>query len=271
MVRWLSFILAVATGFALLSGQPANAQGLIWKLPADGTWLRYEGTYQQIETRSTTGGTDLTIQWIQHLTIKSVGQQEAEFEGKTVPCRWLEFKVQTGKKSEAGINPGPVGASIYKILVPENRVIGKLADDETIPVSFLPIVKGYRKDGEKPVEEMTGSVFQIYPKVALIRHYTTLEKEGEPEPLDVGVGSTTAQKWKGKYEAENSQNHTVQEAELWRSDDVPFGLAQWTVKLTMERKGSNEARSAFKQVAQTLVEMKALETGTDAKSEIETP
>ena len=271
MVRWLTIVIALVVGLGCCATPRANAQGLIWKLPADGTWIRYEGTYQQIETRSNTGGTDLTIQWIQHLTIKSIGSQEAEFEGKTVPCRWLEFKVQTGKKSEAGINPGPVGASIYKVLVPESRVIGKLADDETIPVSFLQIVKGFRKDGEKPVEVMTGSVLQIYPKIALIRHYNTLEKEGEAESLDVGVGSVTAQKWKGKHEAENLQNHTVQEAELWRSDEIPFGLAQWSVKLTMERKGDNEARSLFKQVAQTLVEMKALETGTDAKSEVETP
>jgi hypothetical protein len=271
MVRWLTCALTLLVGFGLGTAPPAHAQGLIWKLPADGTWIRYEGTYQQIETRSNTGGTDLTIQWIQHLTIKSVGQQEVEQDGNMVPARWLEFKVQTGKKSEAGINPGPVGASIYKVLVPENRVIGKLADDETIPVSFLPIVKGYRKDGDKPVEELPGSVLQIYPKIALIRHYTTLDKDGEPEALDLGVGSITAQKLKGKYEAENLENHTVHESELWRSDEVPFGLAQWSVKLTMERKGTNEPRSAYKQVAQTVVEMKALETGTDAKSEVETP
>lgn len=271
MIRWLIFAIALTVGLGFGEAPRANAQGLIWKLPADGTWIRYEGTYQQFETRSNTGGTDLTIQWIQHLTIKSVGQQEMEIDGKNVPCRWLEFKVQTGKKSEAGINPGPVGASIYKVLVPENRVIGKLTDDETIPVSFLPIVKGYRKDGEKPAEEMTGSVLQIYPKIALIRHYTTLEKDGEQESLDVGIGSVMAQKWKAKYEAENLQNHTVHESELWRSDEVPFGMAQWTVKLSMERKGENEPRSAFKQVSQTLAEMKALETGTDAKSEIEPP
>lgn len=270
MIRWLTIVIALF-GLSLGAAPQADAQGLIWKLPADGTWIRYEGTYQQVETRSNTGGTDLTIQWIQHLTIKSVGSQEAAFEGKTVPCRWLEFKVQTGKKSEAGINPGPVGASIYKVLVPESRVIGKLEDDETIPVSFLPIVKGYRKEGEKPVEEMTGSVFQIYPKVARFLHFKTLEKDGELEPLDLATGSVNAQKWKGKYEAENSQGHTVQEAELWRSDDVPFGLAQWSVKQSMERKANNEPRSAFKQVAQTLVEMKALEIGADAKSEIETP
>ena len=271
MARWLIIAVVLVGGWAFAPPSDANAQGLIWKLPEDGAWVRYEGTYKQIETRASTGQADLEIEWIQHLTIKSVGQVEAEFEGQAVPCRWLEFKVQTGKKSEAGINPGPIGQSIYKVLVPERRVIGKLEDDATIPVSFLSIVKGYRKDGVKELEQIGGSVLQVYPKIALIRHYNTLEKDGEPESLDLAGGAVTAQKWKGRHEAENLQNHTVQEAELWRSDETPFGLAQWTIKITMERKGDKEPRSSFKQVCQTLAEMKLLEQGTDAKSELETP
>ncbi len=272
MVRWLLlFVLCSGLLSAALSSK-ANAQGLICKLPDDGTWVRYEGLYKQIETRASTGQADLEINWIQHLTIKSVGQEAAEFQGKTVPCRWLEFKVQTGKKSEAGINPGPVGQSIYKVLVPEQRVIGKLQDDDTIPVAFLTIVKGFRKDGDKEAEPLRSSVFQMYPKVSLIRHFETLEKEGEPESVDLAGGTltVTAQKWKGKYEAENSRNHTAQEAEIWRSDETPFGLAQWNAKITMERKEDKEARTAFKQVCQTVVEMKVLEQGTDAKSELDT-
>ncbi len=270
MTRWFTTAVVLLSFLAVAPHPQANAQGVVWKLPEDGTWVRYEGNYKQIETRASSGQADLEIEWIQHLTIKSVGKQEAEFEGKTVPCRWLELKIQTGKKSEAGINPGPVGQTIYKVLVPEHRVVGKLEDEETIPVSYLSIVKGYRKEGAKEAETLTGSVLQIYPKIALIRHYTTLEKEGDPENLDLTAGPVTAQKWKGKHEAENLQNHTIQEAELWRSDETPFGLAQWSVKITMERKGDKEPRSSFKQVCQTLVEMKQLETGTDAKSELET-
>ena len=72
MIRWLTFVIALVVGLSCGTTQPAHAQGLIWKLPADGTWIRYEGTYQQIESRSNTGGTDLTIQWIQHLTINAI-------------------------------------------------------------------------------------------------------------------------------------------------------------------------------------------------------
>lgn len=271
MARWLSLV-AVFTSCILGVSQTTHAQGLVCKLPEDGTWVRYEGVYKQIETRASTGQADLEINWIQHLTIKSVGKEEAEYQGKKVPCRWLEFKVQTGKKSEAGINPGPVGQAIYKVLVPEHRVLGTLQDADTIPVSFLPIVKGFRKDGNKDTEPIAGSVFQMYPKVALIRHFETLEKEGDPEGVELAGGtiSVMAQKWKGKFEAENSRNHTVQEAEIWRSNETPFGLAQWNVKMTMERKEDKEPRSAFKQVSQTVAEMKVLEQGTDAKSELDT-
>jgi hypothetical protein len=269
MTRWFTTAVVLLGFLSVAFERPASAQGVIWKLPEDGTWVRYEGTYKQIETRASSGQADLEIEWIQHLTIKSVGKQEAEYEGKKVPCRWLEIKIQTGKKSEAGINPGPVGQTIYKVLVPEHRVVGKLEDEETIPVSYLTIVKGFRKEGVKEVEALKGSVLQIYPKIALIRHYTTLEKDGDAENLDLTTGAVTAQKWKGKHEAENLENHTIQEAELWRSDDTPYGLAQWSVKITMERKNDKEPRSSFKQVCQTLVEMKQLETGADAKSELE--
>ncbi len=67
------------------------------------------------------------------------------FNGKQVPCRWIEIKVLTGKPSESGVEPGPVGERIYKILVPEERVVGDVADGEKIPFSFLDIVKGFRK------------------------------------------------------------------------------------------------------------------------------
>ena len=272
MNRWLAAMWLMGFSLALLGELPiAAAQGLIWKLPEDGAWVRFEGTYKQIESRASTGGKDVEIEWIQHLTIKSVGQEEAEYDGKTVPCRWLEFKVQTGKKSDAGINPGPVGQAIYKVLVPEHRIIGKLADDETIPVSFLPIVKGFRKDGTKDVGPIKGSVFQMFPKVALIRHYPDMVKEGESEQLLLPAGGVTAQRWKGKHEAESLANHSVQEADLWLSDESPFGLAQWSVKITMERKEDKEPRTAFQQESQTLAEMKQLEVGDNAKSELETP
>ncbi len=60
----------------------ANAQGLVLRLPPDGTWVRYEGTFGQTEIRPDTATGKLEIPpWAEHVTIKSVGSEEAEFRG----------------------------------------------------------------------------------------------------------------------------------------------------------------------------------------------
>ena len=126
-----SRILALSlAGFVILASLgSATAQGLILNLPKkDGAWVRYEGTVKQVEFRPDAAEGDITMEWIQQLTIKSVGSETATFRGKQIPCRWIEIKIVTGKPSESGIESGPVGERIYKVLVPEERVIGGLAD-----------------------------------------------------------------------------------------------------------------------------------------------
>ena len=93
------------------------AQSLIFHLPADGTAVEYVGTLSQ------SNGPDdqAPLSWMCELSIKSVGQEQAEFKGKLQPCRWLEIKSLTGKETAAGIDPGPVGARIYKVLVSRTK------------------------------------------------------------------------------------------------------------------------------------------------------
>ncbi len=137
MFRWWLIVLACAGLFAGSLDRAAEAQGLIVRLPKDGAWVRFEGTVKQVEFRPDAPEGDISMEWIEHLTIKSVGREQAVFHGKQVPCRWIEIKVVTGKPSESGVEAGPVGERIYKILVPEERVTGAVADGDKIPV-FLP-------------------------------------------------------------------------------------------------------------------------------------
>jgi len=270
-------LLALLVGIlCVLASQVAQGQGLIWSLPEDGTWIRYEGTYQQIEIRPNSAEGNLTIDWIRHLTIKSVGRETAEFKGKQVPCRWIEIKVQTGKTSESGIDSGPIGERvnprIYKILVPESSVTGKLKDEDNIPKSFLPIVRGYRKTGDNDPQEIRTKVLHVYPSICLIRHFESLEADtAGPEDPDVGLGAVTATRYTGTFELESLTARSVHETQLWRSDQVPFGLAKWTVKIHQERKAANEPRSAFQPAVEVTVQMKALEKGDAAKSELAEP
>jgi hypothetical protein len=95
-----SFVAVALTAFALFSQIGAlNAQGLIVRLPKDGSWVRYEGNVKQVEFRPEAPEGNIQMEWIQHLTIKSVGREQALYHGKQVPCRWVEIKIVTGKPS----------------------------------------------------------------------------------------------------------------------------------------------------------------------------
>jgi hypothetical protein len=277
-------VVMLASAAFLASGlqRDADAQGLIARLPKDGMWVRYEGTMKQTEFRPESAEGDVVMDWIQHLTIKSVGSETWEFRGKKVRCRWLEFKVLTGKASESGVDTGKekVGERIYKVLVPEERVVDRLSDGEGIPFAFLDIVKGFRKIGGEvsPIplfrDERTGresGALQVFPLIAPLTHYDAMEPAGNStEDVQVPGGAVKARKLKAKQVTESPTTRTTNEAEIWRSDSdrIPFGLVKWSAKSTVERKDSAQPRSNFKPATQVIVEMSVHETGDGAKSEL---
>jgi len=266
-------ILALSlAGFVILASLgSANAQGLILNLPKkDGAWVRFEGTVKQVEFRPDAAEGDITMDWIQQLTIKSVGSEAATFRGKQIPCRWIEIKVVTGKPSESGIESGPVGERIYKVLVPEERVLGGLADGGKIPFSFLDIIKGFRKMGGQ-VTPIPRGALQVFPLIAPVMHYEAVEVGGaENEEVPLPGGAIKTKKFKAKRSIESATERSVNEAELWRGDGstVPFGLVRWTVKSLLERKDSTAPRQGYKPLTQTTIEMTAHEWGTGAKSDV---
>jgi hypothetical protein len=269
------WMLSLAGLVLLGSLQSATAQGLILTLPKqDGAWVRFEGTVKQVEFRPDAAEGDITMEWIQQLTVKSVGTETAAFRGKQVPCRWIEIKVVTGKPSESGIEAGPVGERIYKVLVPEERVVGQLADGGKIPFSFLDVIKGFRKTGGQ-VSPLPAGALQVFPLVAPVMHYEAVEVNGN-DSEDISLPGAPApiktQKFKAKRSIESDTERSTNEAELWRSDGttIPFGLVKWTVKTLLERKDSTQPRQSYKALTQTNVEMTAHEWGTGAKSELVT-
>lgn len=262
----------------LVSLQPAGTkgQGLVWNLPKDGEMVHYEGTYKQTTLHpGATGGKGAgneVAEWICHLTIKSLGTEQAEFEGMVQPCRWLEIKIINGKSLE-GLDAGPVGTRIYKVLVPEARVIDKQTDADNIPVAFLPIVKGYRKFGNKEAVPIESDVLQIYPVLSMLMNYRRLNPAGEATDLQIRLGEeTSAQKkpikasiLKGTAQMEDETGRSRNVATIWRSDDVPFGLAKWEVVLDVLSKQQNDPPTAFKPVSKVEVEMHAVYQKADAQ------
>jgi hypothetical protein len=265
-VRWLGLV-----GIVLGTAGAADAQGLIWKLPKPGTWVRYEGTLKQVNELPNTPDGRISLEWIRSLTMKSLESVTVPVAGKPVTARWIEIKSLTGKPSEAGIDTGPAGAVLYKVLVPEAAVIGKPRDAAGVHVSFLPILQGWRKIGNKPAEKLETGVLQVYPLVCLLAHYPTLAEEGQAGPLEVRLGTVSARMLKGSETVENREGQIVNEGTLWIADETPFGLAKWTVKIVRKRKLSIDPRDRFVPVSTIEVEMSAFESGDGAQSELVDP
>ena len=252
--------------FCLISTTSIQAQGLLWSLPEDGTWVRYEGEYQQIPE-----DTELKeVTWIRHLTIKSVGRETVDYQEKSVVARWIELKAITGKAGETGLDPGPVGTVIYKVLMPEETPLGRLEDDNGLPITTIPIVKGYYKiaEGQDP-KPLKVKVLQVNPLLTWLRHYRRLSEDASgDQEISVPAGEVTARKYIANFRMEFRSFRTVEKATLWRSGEIPFGLAKWAVDVEFLLKGFTQPRSEFQRQAQVRVNMSAVETGTDAQSEL---
>ncbi|WP_299468633.1 hypothetical protein [uncultured Gimesia sp.] len=255
--------------FCLISfSSSLSAQGLIWELPPDGSWVRFEGTYEKEMPGPESNDLNVKLQWTRHLVISSVGSEMAEFEGAQTACRWLEFKCLTGKATESGVAPGVSGLWIYKVLVPEKAINGQLVDKDQIPITFLPIIRGYRKTGDKPVEPLQTNVLRLFPLITMLEYYPKWDSEGEPATVETPAGAVSAREYKGSFISESPTTRSKNEGTIWRTSEIPFGVAKWTVDITRDTKGGTQARSEFKMTSRIHVAMSAHEVGKNAESEL---
>lgn len=263
---------SIVAGICCVLGSSAWAQGIVTQLPEDGSWVRFEGTYSQIEFRPETAAGKLEIApWIEHVTIKSVGTEQATYQDEEVPCRWIEVKVERGRERDGKVDTGLTGLEIYKVLIPEKLVIDSHVDAEGVPISFLPIIKGFRKVGKADPKPLTELSLQLYPLGILIGYYRELKIIGEDVDAEVGLGDIRATQVQGQIKIERPNSRTVQESTVWKSPKVAFGVARWSAKLTRETKDDQSPRTDFKPVTEVNVEMQAKEAGQDAKSELNVP
>jgi len=249
-----------------------QAQGLIFSLPEDGTGVEYQGTLVQENERPDLPDNKEVLKWTKELSIKSVGREDADYAGVVQPCRWIEIKVVTGAAGAGGIDSGPVGARIYKVLVPESKVIGSSVDSQTIPNTVMPIVKGYRRLGEEPVEELNGRGLVVYPTLCLLANYRNPETITASDRVENASGqdSFDARHMKGTVVRERPDARSTNTGEFWVSRDVPFGLAGWTVTVRREAKVTTEIRDRFQLVSTVTCQMKVKKLLDTAETELVT-
>lgn len=259
-------------GLALtgLFAATASAQGLILSLPPDGTWVRYEGTYAHTEIRPESALGKLEVPpWSEHVTIKSVGVAMAEFLGETVPCRWLEIKVERGREVDGKIATGKTGLEIYKVLVPESVVTENPVVEEGVPIGFLPIVRGARVIGDGEPQPLSEAALKLYPLGVLFSFCRNLEVEEDNSDPGTGLGPISATLRSGTKTLERLNSRTEMTVKIWTSPDVPFGVAAWNAQIIRSVKDSQKGRDEFQPLTQVDVELKARGTGDDAQSEVD--
>ena len=265
-VRLFSFCLSAT----VYCSSTAVAQGLIFYLPEDGRGVEYEG--QITQTFVLNDGSTREIQKQRRLTIKSVGQENAEFNGAEVPCRWIEINVTTGDKGAGGFDTGPVGSRVYKVLVPESRVIAEAVDDSSIPNLVLPIIRGWRRNGESEVHAIKARALGIYPTICQLMNYPSPQVVSQGDtPATISNTPVSAKHMKGEIIMERRESRSTNQGEFWVSSEIPFGLVAWKVKVTQERKESTAARDKFSTVSTSTSEMSHVQDIEDAESELVTP
>lgn len=267
MMRLSTFALL---GFLLLSPAAANAQGLLWYLPEDNTGVEYQGSITTETVREDLEDGKEVIRKERQMTIKSVGQEDAEYNGTMQPCRWIEIKVVTGEAGAAGIDPGPVGQRIYKVLVPESKIIDQPKDDADVENIMIPIVKGFRRNGESAVQPIKTKALAFYPTICQLMSFPELEviASSETPQMKANNISVNARHVKGTTAIERPESRTEAEADMWVSKEVPFGLARWESVVTQKKKESTAPRSAFVTTRTTKSEMSVSRVLTSAESEL---
>lgn len=247
----------------------AIAQGLVLRLPPDGTWVRYEGTFGQTEIRPNTATGKLEIPpWSEHITIKSVGTEEAPYQGENVPCRWIEIKIERGREADGKIDTGTTGLEIYKVLVPESLVTAEPKSADGVPASFTPIVKGFRQVGKGMPKNLEIGALKLYPLALVLGYCRDFEVGEQGVDPEVGLPDVKADVLSGTTTFERPSSKTELESKVWASPQVPFGVAAWTSKITRSIKDDQEPRENFKPLTEITVSMKAREAGMDAKSDL---
>ena len=99
-----------------------------------------------------------------------------------------------------------------------------------------------------PVGPGGDGAFQVYPLVGPLMHFDAIEAASrDDEDVQAPGGSVRAKKFKARRVIESSILRTTTEAEFWRCDPqkIPFGLAKWSTKTTIDRKDDSARTVGF--------------------------
>jgi hypothetical protein len=236
---------SIVPGFALfaLAAGTARAEGLIHKLPQDGSWAQFELTGERLNTK---GDVEATVEGM--VTLKSVGTEEVDGSR----CRWIELVVEREARARRGMRSR--SSDVTKLLIPEKYLAAGENPREHV-------IKGYRQD-------IRGVAIELNLKAPAIPALQEFEDYFHgPLAKQEKTASIESQVPGGKFtcvqvsqSAEGPEGEKPLSTKTWLTDDVPFGVAEYRIERPLKR--GNEL------LGSRSLELKFAKSGTDAKSSL---
>ncbi|HMF07657.1 MAG TPA: hypothetical protein VKJ00_00900 [Thermoanaerobaculia bacterium] len=217
--------------------QPLRADGLIYKLPDDGTQIRYE-----MELMLSAGGQETPAKG--SVTVSSVGQTTVNDE----KCRWIEIKSITGVDGQDHIQ-------IIKTLVPEKELGKGKSPIEHIVRTWL------KEDNGEVMEVKDLNVPQAMAFKAFLAGPGKNPGELEKIKVDGKLGELECAGVTGDQEFEGPDGVAVAiHFENRLHEKAPFGLVGADWKFEVKNAGQTFLTGTFK--------LTAADTSTTALSEL---
>jgi hypothetical protein len=198
--------------FALmcLFSAAALADGLLYQLPEDRSWVRYDAEVNHLRD-----GMQQSERAV--LTMASVGKS---MEGAE-PCRWIEVRIQM---SDAGAEPRIVA----KALIPEKYL--KKGED-----SLNQLVRGWIKNKEQEVVKLETSNFG--PLRAFLAGPLQDEKKLEKEVIDSKLGKLECEGVAGTVPITEGDREGKFTFNTRLNPKAPFGVVSSRIEFEFKRDG----------------------------------
>lgn len=208
---------ATVLGLLVLAGTTARADGLLYQLPENGAWVKFdlEMEMERGEVKQEGGGS---------LRMSSVGMS-VEGDKK---CRWIEFRLDF----KAGERKRTI---VAKALVPESEL--KEGKD---PLANR--VRGWIKMQDRDVVELTDD--KLGPMSAFMAPALTDVKELEPSAVESKLGKLSCAGLTGQTTFKEGSATNAVKLETRRHAKAPFGVV--TSKMAIEILRDGEVTGAAK-------------------------
>lgn len=197
----------------------SQADGILFKLPEDGTWVQYKMDGQEIEGRR--GDKE---KYAGTLTISSVGGEKVK--GET--CRWIEIR-HTWQEITRGDTDDRV--RILKCLVPEKHVGEGKTPSKHIIRGWRSAFLGSKGKGRPyPLHRSDGSLRLSQPGGMIFGGPLGKPVKLKPKKIKTKLGTFTCTGTRGTFPVKLGNKTTPYTLTVWRSEKVPYGVVRFEMK-----------------------------------------